>query len=134
MKKTLVTANVHFNDDTQPAAEKVTNFVSLTVGDINLFIMNSGQASRLVEAAKNAFSILNEMEGNPSSTDEMMDAGKAWVNGIYLGEAKDFTATFGWDLADWAVVMKRHGSFIPTQKDVDKFHAKFSKSYQRGLK
>lgn len=134
MKKTLVTANVHVNDDTQLIAEKVTNFVSLSLGDVNLFLMNSGQASRLVKAAKDAFDILNEMEGNPASTDEMLKAGKAYINDIYRGVsggfpdgAKEFNATLGWDLEDWQVVMKRHGSFIPSQKDVDKFHVKFKK-------
>jgi hypothetical protein len=131
MTRTLLTANVHFNDDTRPSAEKVTNFVSLSIGDINLFLMNPEQAQLLVDAAKDALSILNEMEGKATPTDDMVTAGKTYINDIYNGNALDFSAAMGWTLEDWQVVMKRHGSFMPSQKDVDKFRTKFAK---KGLK
>jgi hypothetical protein len=133
MTRTLLTANVHFNEDTRPSAEKVTDFVSLSIGDINLFLMNSGQALRLADAAMEALAILNEMEGKSTATDEMMTAGKTYINDIYKGQGgvsmvHDFSATLGWTLEDWQVVMKRHGSFMPSQKDVEKFQAKFEGS------
>lgn len=134
--RTVITTNVHVNDETEFEANKVTNFVALKIGDhADLFLMSSEQAVKLAEAASEAVAILKEMEGKATPADEMLSAGRAWINGIYGDrKAPDFNATLHWDLADWKVVMNRHGSFIPTQKDVDKFHANFSTSYLRGLK
>lgn len=131
---TLLTANVHFNEDTRPSAAKVTNFVSLTIGDVNLFLLNSEQALLLADAAMEAVAILQEMEGKASPTDEMLTAGKAYINDIYGGQGgisrvNDFSAILVWTLEDWQVVMKRYGSFIPSQKDVDNFHTKFAKKW-----
>lgn len=137
MTRTVITTNVHINDETEFEANKVTNFVALKIGDhADLFIMTAEQAAKLADAAAEAFAILTRMEGGGNSeTDQMLKAGKDWINAIY-GDQKptDFNATLRWNVEDWKVVMARHGSFVPDQSDVDKFQAKFAKSYLRGLK
>ena len=139
MLQTLTTVNVHFNDETVPVAEKVTNFVSLRIGDVDLFLMNVEQASRLADAAMDAYNLLMEME-RPESTfsHQMLEAGKAWIRSIH-GEDYDgdlFRPQLGWTLEDWDVVLRRSGSVFHTsltQSRIDDFHLRYASQYQRGL-
>lgn len=133
--RTLVTVNVHCNDSTEFAAELITDFVSLRVGaDVDLFIMNSAQAFALQKAAMDAVEILKEQEVGPK-VGQMMEAGKSWIRAIWIERpTHDFNAVLNWTLEDWEIVMNRHGSFTPTQADVDAFHARFATSHLRGLK
>lgn len=134
--RTLVTVNVHINDSTEFAVDKVIDFVALRVGDVDLFLMNSEQVSKLLDASYEAFDILKELERkNSPRNEQMLEAGKQWVRAIYSeNETYDFSSVARWNLEDWKVVMNRHGSFVPTQEDVDDFKASSSSKYLRGLK
>lgn len=127
--RTVITTNVHINDETEFEANKVTNFVALKIGDhADLFIMTSEQAAKLADAAAEAFAILTRMEGHSSETGAMLAAGKVWISSIYGDRTvTDFSATTRWTLDDWQVVMERHGSFKPDQSDVDAFRERYKK-------
>lgn len=135
MSYTLVTANIHVNDSTEFSAERVTDFVALKIGDVDLFISNAEQAAKLADAAADAFAILIRMKDGFKSN-QMLEAGKAWIRGYRdEGETYDFSPISRWHLDDWVVVMSRYpGSFIPTQEDVDEFRASSPGTYLRGLK
>lgn len=134
--RTLVTVNVHVNESTEFSAEKITDFVALKIGEVDLFLMNSEQASRLLDAAYEAFDTLKEMERKATPRNkQMLEAGKQWIRAIYPErETHDFSSLSVWILDDWEVVMNRHGSFVPTQQDVDDFKASSSSKHLRGLK
>lgn len=128
------TCNIHVNDSTEFSAERVTDFVVLKIGDVDLFISNAEQAVKLADAAADAFAILIRMEDGLKAN-QMLEAGKTWIRAIWDDrEIHDFSSISRWNLDDWVVVMNRHGSFVPTQKDVDEFRASSSSKYLRGLK
>lgn len=71
---TLVTVNVHVNDETQINAEAVSDFVALRIGEVDLFLMGSEQALALYKAAGDAYIILHAMEAEKQAKKELVSA------------------------------------------------------------
>lgn len=86
-----------------------------------------------VELHEEILSVLEEIRdrrnrnGIGNDIEHMLASGKAYIQGINPDD-HDFAVLAGWDIEDWAVVLRRsHSKLLVTQKLINDFRATYSR-------